>query len=226
MNGPRTNQFVAPTSFITSISRFREKIESRIVLAIRSAEEIRSTIVASRKAVESTFATVRTRSETTPPSLIFSIPAGSVGARRLRPTSFACSPSTGVTSNASGSGFPGRFSTISGCSFRIRSSASAFGTQPHVLDERIRVELHADGVDLLVGRLALARRVGAEVDLDEQLLLLVVAEGLRPGAEGDEEPEQEHADQHGHRRRDRGREVGAQRADRLGEEELEPHSLS
>ena len=36
MNGPRTNQFVAPTSFITSISRRREKIESRIVFAIRS----------------------------------------------------------------------------------------------------------------------------------------------------------------------------------------------
>ena len=35
MNGPRTNQFVAPTSFITSISRRREKIESRIVFAIR-----------------------------------------------------------------------------------------------------------------------------------------------------------------------------------------------
>ena len=39
MNGPRTNQFVAPTSFITSISRRREKIESRIVFAISSAAE-------------------------------------------------------------------------------------------------------------------------------------------------------------------------------------------
>ena len=34
-NGPRTNQFEAPTSFITSISRRRAKIESRIVLPIR-----------------------------------------------------------------------------------------------------------------------------------------------------------------------------------------------
>ena len=50
MNGPRTNQFVAPTSFITSISRRREKIESRIVFAISSADEIRSTIVATRNA--------------------------------------------------------------------------------------------------------------------------------------------------------------------------------
>ena len=40
MNGPRTNQFVAPTSFITSISRRREKIESRIVFAIRITEAI------------------------------------------------------------------------------------------------------------------------------------------------------------------------------------------
>ena len=38
MNGPRMNQFVAPTSFITSISRRRAKIESRIVFAIRSVD--------------------------------------------------------------------------------------------------------------------------------------------------------------------------------------------
>ena len=41
MNGPRTNQFVAPTSFITSISRRREKIDRRIVFAISSAEAIK-----------------------------------------------------------------------------------------------------------------------------------------------------------------------------------------
>ena len=44
MNGPRTNQFVAPTSFITSISRRREKIESRIVFAISSVDAMSSTI--------------------------------------------------------------------------------------------------------------------------------------------------------------------------------------
>ena len=38
MNGPRTYQFVAPTSFITSISRRRAKIESRIVFAMRIVE--------------------------------------------------------------------------------------------------------------------------------------------------------------------------------------------
>ena len=43
MNGPRTNQFVAPTSFITSISRRREKIESRIVFEISRIDAITST---------------------------------------------------------------------------------------------------------------------------------------------------------------------------------------
>ena len=52
MNGPRMNQFVAPTSFITSISRRREKIESRIVFAISSVEAITSRITAMRKTSE------------------------------------------------------------------------------------------------------------------------------------------------------------------------------
>ena len=43
MNGPRMNQFVAPTSFITSISRRRAKIESRIVFAISRVEEMNRT---------------------------------------------------------------------------------------------------------------------------------------------------------------------------------------
>ena len=82
MNGPRTNQFVAPTSFITSISRRREKIESRIVFAISSADETSRTIVAIAKAVESTRATFTTRSESSSPSRIFSTPAGFAGVRR------------------------------------------------------------------------------------------------------------------------------------------------
>ena len=61
MNGPRTNQFVAPTSFITSISRRRAKIESRIVFAIRSVEAVTSRTTATRKAIQITFAIVRTR---------------------------------------------------------------------------------------------------------------------------------------------------------------------
>ena len=83
MKGPRTNQFVAPTSFITSISRLREKIESRIVFAIRSADETRRMIVAIEERSRETRATVTTRAETSPPSLIFSTPGGSVGVRRL-----------------------------------------------------------------------------------------------------------------------------------------------
>ncbi len=43
MNGQRTNQLVAPTSFITSTSRRRAKIESRIVLPISSTAAIVST---------------------------------------------------------------------------------------------------------------------------------------------------------------------------------------
>ena len=39
MNGPRMNQFVAPTSFMTSISRRRAKIESLIVFAISSVDD-------------------------------------------------------------------------------------------------------------------------------------------------------------------------------------------
>ena len=61
MNGPRMNQFVAPTSFITSISRRRAKIESRIVLAISSVEATTRRTTAMRKTSEMTFAIVRTR---------------------------------------------------------------------------------------------------------------------------------------------------------------------
>ena len=61
MNGPRTNQFVAPTSFITSISRRREKIERRMVFAISSAEAASRITTASRKSTSITRATLRIR---------------------------------------------------------------------------------------------------------------------------------------------------------------------
>ena len=61
MNGPRTNQFVAPTSFITSISRRREKIESRIVFAISRIDATSRTITASRNTISITRATRRMR---------------------------------------------------------------------------------------------------------------------------------------------------------------------
>ena len=48
MNGPRTNQFVAPTSFMTSISRRLAKIDSRIVFAMSSVDAMRSTMSPTR----------------------------------------------------------------------------------------------------------------------------------------------------------------------------------
>ena len=61
MKGPRTNQFVAPTSFITSISRRRAKIESRIVFAMSSVDAVTSSTIATRKMIEIHFATLSTR---------------------------------------------------------------------------------------------------------------------------------------------------------------------
>ena len=43
MNGMRTNQFDAPTSFMTSISRRRAKVASRIVFTIRNSDDASST---------------------------------------------------------------------------------------------------------------------------------------------------------------------------------------
>ena len=63
MNGPRTNQLVAPTSFITSISRRREKIESRIVFAIRSAAEVSRIATAIAKIASTQWAKWRIRFE-------------------------------------------------------------------------------------------------------------------------------------------------------------------
>jgi len=62
MNGPRTNQFDAPTSFITSTSRRLEKIERRMVFAIRIVEAIIKITDPSRKMYLITFVTERIRS--------------------------------------------------------------------------------------------------------------------------------------------------------------------
>jgi len=61
MNGPRTNQFVAPTSFITSISRRRAKIESRIVFAIKRVAAMSRMITAEMKTTSITVATLMIR---------------------------------------------------------------------------------------------------------------------------------------------------------------------
>ena len=76
MNGPRTNQLVAPTSFITSISRRREKIERRIVFAIRRVEAISSMITPTRKTTERIPPTLSTRFDVLPPSLTSWTPGG------------------------------------------------------------------------------------------------------------------------------------------------------
>jgi hypothetical protein len=60
MNGPRTNQFVAPTSFITSISRRREKIDNRIVFAISSVDARSSRATAMTKIASITCANLST----------------------------------------------------------------------------------------------------------------------------------------------------------------------
>ena len=70
----------------------------------------------------------------------------------------------------------------------------------------------------------LRRGVPVVEDLDHEARLDVVAPRARVGREGDHEPEQEHPDQDGHRRCDRRREVRSDRAHRLAQHHLEPHS--
>jgi hypothetical protein len=50
MNGTRMNQLVAPTSFITSISRRRANIAVRMVLRMSMPAATRSTTAAIRRA--------------------------------------------------------------------------------------------------------------------------------------------------------------------------------
>ena len=50
MNGTRTNQFDAPTSFITSISRRRAKVARRIVLTMRNSDDASKTLAIEMKA--------------------------------------------------------------------------------------------------------------------------------------------------------------------------------
>ena len=57
MNGMRTNQFDAPTSFITSISRRRANVASRIVLTIRNNDEPSSTSEITMKMSRTVFVT-------------------------------------------------------------------------------------------------------------------------------------------------------------------------
>ena len=118
MNGPRTNQFVAPTSFITSISRRLAKIDSRIVFAISSVDAMRSTTSPTRNTASMMPPTLTTSRAFSPPSLTDSMPAGFVppgpAVSRSVLMSSVNSPFTGITSNEAGSGLYVRFSTSSG----------------------------------------------------------------------------------------------------------------
>ena len=113
MNGPRMNQFVAPTSFITSISRRREKIESRIVFAISIVAATSRITVAIVKITSITCATWSTRLE----SFLPVVDRRHARRQRLQASSRSrrgTPPSFGVISSESGSGLNGRFLTSSG----------------------------------------------------------------------------------------------------------------
>ena len=90
-----------------------------------------------------------------------------------------------------------------------------------VFHERARSGDSCRLVHLCGRRLLGARVVRAVVDVHDELALHVIAPGDDPRAEGDEEPEEEHADQHGHGRRERRRKIRAQRAHGLREEKLD-----
>ena len=128
MKGPRTNQFVAPTSFMTSISRRREKIDSRIVFAIRSTDAPRRTMTAIRNTSSITRATLRIRFDSCCPSLTTSTPAN-FWLLRSAEIALSTSARTGVISNEAGRGFEGRFCVSLGYVFRARRNASLLETK-------------------------------------------------------------------------------------------------
>ena len=167
MNGPRTNQFVAPTSFITSISRRREKIERRIVFAIRITDAIRSTTTMTRKTIQITLPTWMIRFDVCWPSFTVSTPLNFC-ARRSRAITFTSSARCGVISNDAGSGFEGRFAVSCGYFFCIRFSASVLETNWYSLIRESCAEVRADRVHLLAGDAV------DEEDLDLELRLDVV----------------------------------------------------
>jgi len=121
MNGPRTYQFEAPTSFITSISRRRAKIESRIVFPIRIVAAPSRITIASTDRTSKMCATRRIRVAVFLPKFTFSTPAG--GGSRLFAIATTSSPCFGLILNASGNGFARTFATMSGAFFFIFSSA-------------------------------------------------------------------------------------------------------
>ena len=134
MKGPRTNQLVAPTSFITSISRRRAKIDSRIVFAMSSVDALTSRMIATRKTIEITSATVRTRFVVLSPH-----PTSFTPGQRLAVGPFTwrwmSRPSVGAslaffsfTTYESGSGFDGTFAYSCGSFFDSSLNAASLET--------------------------------------------------------------------------------------------------
>ena len=128
------NQLVAPTSFITSTSRRRAKIDRRIVLAISAIEA--STSSTARPAVSPFTRPVAERillvssSRLRTSSMAASCGSPPVGFSALRRSASILSGSSGVTRKESGSGFEPSSSApclkASGFLPCARRSASAF----------------------------------------------------------------------------------------------------
>ena len=216
MNGPRTNQFVAPTSFITSISRRRAKIESRMVLAIRRVDAVTSRTTATRNAIrdhlrdrEDAIRGLRPPAHVVHPRVVRLL---DLGAERRRHLALDRRDDPRVRQRVR----------------RQRRLVQIRELRLHLLLRcLLRDEDNALDASVILADLGADERLlpvggaGGEVDLHLEALLHVVAPREHPRAEGDEEAEQEHADQHGHRCRERRRQVRRDRRPCFGEEQAD-----
>src|SRR5438128_1725731 len=103
MNGTRTNQLDAPTSFITSISRLRANVASRIVLTMRNSDDASSTAASPKNAHRIHFVTLSSVFTDLAGVLIVSTP-GTFW--KALPTIDVSSAVFGTTRNDSGSRLP------------------------------------------------------------------------------------------------------------------------
>ena len=209
MNGPRTNQFVAPTSFITSISRRREKIDSRIVFAISSVDAASRTTTAIRKtdsmivrdAAGSAFAVFLPYFDLLDAGRRRRSGPASRSARRPRPR-FGIDLERGRAA-----GCPACFVEL-GVRFRICFERLVLRDEPDRLHARHPRELMRDSSPPASPSRLAARALGAEVDLARAARRFSWSDHDSAHVPSPiEEPEEEHADQHGQRRRERRRRV-------------------
>jgi hypothetical protein len=118
-NGSRTNQFDAPTSFITSTSRRRAKIESRMVFAISATAEIIRIRISPPITASTTAALRSNRSASAPPYLTPFGPFSTPGMPRTDAATFLAR--SGFASDASHEAGSGLVSTLSQTDFGTRS---------------------------------------------------------------------------------------------------------